>query len=71
MAIELHVAAAVLSFCLEGYHVKIVGMVLLVTGLSGAVMGAVPEIDASSGMSALAFLSGTLLVIKSRRKNQK
>ena len=47
---------------------KIVGMMLLVVGISGAAMAAVPEIDPGSGMSALALLSGALLVIKSRRK---
>ena len=50
---------------------KIIGMMLLVVGMSGAAMAvtAVPEIDASSSVSALALLSGALLVIKSRRKS--
>jgi hypothetical protein len=48
---------------------KIIGMMLLVVGMSGAAMASVPEIDASSSVSALALLSGALLVIKSRRKN--
>ena len=47
---------------------KIIGMMLLVMGMSGAAMAAVPEIDDGSGVSALALLSGALLVIKSRRK---
>ena len=51
---------------------KIVGLVLLVAGLSRIVMAgwisAVPEIDGASGMNALALLSGVLLIIKSRRK---
>ena len=49
---------------------KIVGMILLVAGMSGAAMGlsVVPEIDAGSGIGALTLLSGALLVIKSRRK---
>jgi len=48
---------------------KIVGLLLLVVGMSGAAMATVPEIDASSGINALALLSGTLLIIRSRRKN--
>jgi len=50
---------------------KIVGMMLLVAGMSGvATAGAIyaPEIDAGSGINALTLLSGALLVIKSRRK---
>lgn len=49
---------------------KIVGMMLLVVGTM-AVAGAtpaVPEIDASSTVSALALVSGSLLMLKSRRK---
>ena len=48
---------------------KVVGTVLLFVGMvtvAGAT--AVPEIDASAGASAIALLSGTLLLIKSRRK---
>ena len=47
---------------------KIIGMMLLVVGMSGAAMASGPEIDAGSGISALVLLSGGLLVIKSRRK---
>jgi hypothetical protein len=48
---------------------KIIGMMLLVMGMSGAAMATgTPEIDAGSGIGALALLSGALLVIKSRRK---
>ena len=50
---------------------KFTGMVLLLMGLSGLVMGAapdVPEISPASGLSALALLSGALLVIRGRRK---
>ena len=48
---------------------KIVGMMLLVVGMSGTAMATIaPEIDAGSGISALTLLSGALLVIKSRRK---
>lgn len=48
---------------------KIVGMALLVIGVSGVAMAvpAVPEIDAGSGVSALALISGALLVIRGRR----
>ena len=49
---------------------KLVGMFLLVVGMSGVVLAIPPspEIDPGSGVSALALLSGALLVIKSRRK---
>jgi len=48
---------------------KIGGMMLLVIGMSGAAMAtAVPEIDPSSGVSALALLSGALLIIRARMK---
>jgi hypothetical protein len=50
---------------------KIVGVMLLVVGtvtIASATPGGVPEIDASSAVSALALLSGSLLMLKSRRK---
>lgn len=51
---------------------KIAGMVLLVFAMAGAAMAgwvaAVPEIDGGSAATGLAFLSGALLVIKSRKK---
>ena len=55
---------------------KLLGVALLFVGLSGlAVAGAcqwgcptVPEIDPSSGGSALALLSGSLLMFRGRRK---
>ena len=51
---------------------KILGMMLLVAGMSGAAMASptVPEIDAGSGVSALSLLSGALLLIKSRRRKE-
>ena len=53
---------------------KILGMMLLVVGMSGAAMAGyittVPEIDAGSGVSALTLLSGALLVMKSRRRKE-
>jgi len=51
---------------------KLVGMLVLFGGLSGLVVAggpAVPEISPASGMSALALVSGALLVIRGRRKN--
>jgi hypothetical protein len=54
---------------LEVSSMKFVGMFLLLAGMAGAVMATpVPEMDPGSGASALALLSGALLVIKSRRK---
>jgi len=52
---------------------KIVGMMLLVVGISGSALAGyytavVPEIDASSAASGLALLSGALLIVRSRRK---
>lgn len=52
---------------------KIAGMLLLLAGAAGtALAGAapVPEIDASTGMSALALLGGAFLILKTR-KNKK
>jgi hypothetical protein len=47
---------------------KIFGMMLLLIGASVlAVAGHVPEIDPGLGGSALALLSGALLVIRGRR----
>lgn len=49
---------------------KIVGMMLLVIGASGAAFAlAVPEIDPGSGASALALLAGAVLVVRGRRRN--
>lgn len=50
---------------------KTAGMVLLIVGVSsfcsaGVVVG--PEIDASTAGSAIALLSGALLVIRSRKR---
>jgi hypothetical protein len=48
---------------------KAVGMMLLVIGTSVTAMAAItPEIDASSAGSALALISGALLIYKGRRK---
>jgi hypothetical protein len=49
---------------------KIAGMFLLVVAVSGFAFGQVPapEINAGNASSALAFLSGAILVIRSRKK---
>lgn len=48
---------------------KIIGLVLLFIGMSGAAMATVvPEIDPASGVGALALLSGALLLMRSRKK---
>ena len=53
---------------------KVFGLMLLVIGMSGTAMAGyyiaavAPEIDSASAAGALALLSGSLLVIRSRRK---
>ena len=50
---------------------KAVGMLLILVGVSGfalADIGAAPEISAGSASSALALLSGAILVIRGRKK---
>jgi len=47
---------------------KVVGMMLLFAGMVVTASATVPEIDASSGASALALLSGGLWLLKTRRK---
>ena len=50
---------------------KIIGMMLIVTGLSAVAMAgavAAPEIDAAAAVSGLAVLSGAVLIIRGRRK---
>jgi hypothetical protein len=48
---------------------KIIGFALLLVGTSTALMAvAVPEIDATTGGSALAMIAGALLVVRGRRK---
>jgi len=48
---------------------KLTGMILLFVGVSSfAFASAVPEINAGSAGSALALLSGALLVLRSRKK---
>ncbi|HEY1754851.1 MAG TPA: hypothetical protein VGG72_05610 [Bryobacteraceae bacterium] len=50
---------------------RIIGMLLLVVGAAvtaSAQHPSAPEIDANAASSALALLSGSLLILKSRRK---
>jgi hypothetical protein len=47
---------------------KISGMTLLCLGVSSVAFAAVPEIDPASGGSALALLTGALLMIRGRRR---
>jgi hypothetical protein len=47
---------------------KYIGFALLLIGSAGVALATpVPEINPGSGMSALALLSGALLVIRARR----
>jgi hypothetical protein len=50
---------------------KVAGLALLTIGMvsvSSATYVAAPEIDAATGASALALLSGALLIIRSRKR---
>jgi hypothetical protein len=49
---------------------KILGFALILMAASTALMAipAAPEIDASTGSSALALIAGALLVMRSRKK---
>jgi hypothetical protein len=48
---------------------KIAGMFLLAIGMSGMLLAApVPEIDPSSGVTALALLGGAVLIIRGRQR---
>jgi hypothetical protein len=48
---------------------RMIGVMLLLIGVSGLAMAVpAPEIDPSSAGSALALLSGALLVLRGRRK---
>lgn len=48
---------------------KIIGLMLLVVGTVATASATIaPEIDANSTISALALLSGSLLMLRSRRK---
>lgn len=48
---------------------KIAGLALLALGIAGSCMASpVPEIDASTGINALALLSGAALIIRGRKR---
>ena len=50
---------------------KSIGFVMLLIGAAGfgfAAVTAAPEVDPSTGIAALALLSGGLLVLRARRK---
>jgi hypothetical protein len=48
---------------------KVLGLALILVGVSSFAMGAaVPEVGAGSAGSAVALLSGALMVIRGRRK---
>jgi len=51
---------------------RLIGVAILLSVATYAFAGTVaaPEIDASSGVAAIGLLSGGLLVLRSRRKNQ-
>jgi hypothetical protein len=52
---------------------KIGGAILLLIGMSSFAFGCAvqaPEIDAATGVAALALLGGGLLVIRSRKKRR-
>lgn len=48
---------------------KTLGLLLMFVGVTSVAMGYfdVPEIDPTSGASALALISGALLILRSRR----
>jgi hypothetical protein len=49
---------------------KFAGLAMLTIGMAGIVSASAvgPEIDAATGVNALALLSGVLLVIRSRKR---
>ncbi len=53
-----------------GVMTKVLGVTLILLGAAGTAMAVptAPEIDAGAGASALALLSGALLVLRSRRR---
>jgi len=50
---------------------KYIGLTLILIATAGSAFASttVPEIDPASGISALALLSGALLMLRARRKN--
>jgi len=56
---------------MEAEMTRFLGFTLLLMTLAGVASGAAvagPEIDASSGVTAVGLLSGAILVLRSRRK---
>jgi hypothetical protein len=52
---------------------KLVGWTMLLMGAAGSAFAgapSAPEIDASSGVAAIALLSGGLMVLRSRRRRK-
>jgi len=48
---------------------KLIGMALLVIGAAAVASASpVPEIDPSTGMNAIALLTGALLIVRSRKR---
>ncbi len=47
---------------------KVLGMMLLLAGTASFAMATVPEVGVGSAGSAIALLSGALLVVRGRRK---
>ena len=66
------VYTALKQSCIKGGStMKIVGFMLLMIGVGGSAFGisvAVPEISPASAGSALALISGVLLVMRGRRR---
>ena len=63
------IPAISLKLKLEGSMTKALGLVLVLVGASSfAMAAATPEVAAGSAGSAIALLSGALLVIRGRRK---
>jgi hypothetical protein len=54
--------------------VKTIGLMILLVGAAGSALAggavAAPEIDSASALGALTLLSGTLLVVRGRRRTR-
>ena len=46
---------------------KVLGTMLLLVGIGGAALAAVPEVSPASAGSAIALISGAILVMRGRR----
>jgi hypothetical protein len=70
MASRLHYPAGI-SQVQEDSDMKCVGMLLMVVATAGSLLAQtapVPEIDPGSAATAVAMLSGALLILRSRKK---